>query len=172
MIFQMASAEMNWRIVELYVEIFSNDNRGLFLNSLFGTSNKVEDIIVSANRDNQMVNLDSQHFNHVEQNPPFDPTVIFPDQTICNIDSDPSGSPIVHSSMIYDNTEIEDTQNEDVDVMEEEGNDDDEDFIPIIREGWELREDYWHSTDKHDDSDYDPNEKCSGRRCHIDATSQ
>jgi hypothetical protein len=41
MIFQMASAEMNWRIVELYVEVFSNDNRGVFSNSLSGTSNRV-----------------------------------------------------------------------------------------------------------------------------------
>jgi hypothetical protein len=31
--------------------------------------------------------------------------------------------------MIYDDTEVEDTQNEDIDAMEEEGNDEDEDFI-------------------------------------------
>jgi hypothetical protein len=37
--------------------------------------------------------------------------------------------------MIYDNTEVEDTQNEYVDAMKEEGNDDDEDFIPFVCEG-------------------------------------
>jgi hypothetical protein len=44
--------------------------------------------------------------------------------------------------MIFDNTEVEYSQNEDVDVMEEEGNDDDENFVSIVREGWELEESY------------------------------
>jgi hypothetical protein len=42
--------------------------------------------------------------------------------------------------------------------MEEEGNDDDEDFIPFACEEWEVREDYWDSADKDDDPNYDLNE--------------
>jgi hypothetical protein len=105
-----------------------------------------------------MVDLDSQYFNHVEQNPPLDPTIIFSDQTISNLEYDPSGSPIVHSPMIFDNTEVEYSHNEDVDVMEEERNDDDEDFVSITREGCELGEDFWDSADEDDDPDYDLNE--------------
>jgi hypothetical protein len=81
-----------------------------------------------------------------------------PDQAIGNLDPNPFDSPIVHSPMIYDNTEVEDTQNKDIDVMEEEGNDDDEDFIPFACEGWEVGEDYWDSADENGDPDYDPNE--------------
>jgi hypothetical protein len=40
--------------------------------------------------------------------------------------------------MIFDNTKVEDFHNEDVDVMEEEGNDDDKDFVPIARESVNL----------------------------------
>jgi hypothetical protein len=156
MIFQMASAEMNWRIIELYVKVFSNDNVGLISNSLFETSNNIENNIVPANRNNQSIDLNSQNFNHVEQSP-------HPDRAIGNLDPDPFDSPVVHSPMIYDNTKVEDTQNRDVDPMEEERNDDDEDFIPFTCEGWKVEEDYWDSTDKDDDSDYDPNEHIEQR---------
>jgi hypothetical protein len=151
MIFQMASAEMNWRVIKLYVEVFSNDNVGLISNSLSEISNNFEDNIVPTNRNNQSIDLNSQIFNLVEQSP-------HPDQAIENLDPDPFDSPVIHSMMIYDNTEVEDTQNEDVDAMEEEENDDDENFIPFACEGWKVGEDYWDSADEDDDSDYDPNE--------------
>jgi hypothetical protein len=47
--------------------------------------------------------------------------------------------------------------------MEEEGNDDDEDFISFACEGWEVGEDYWDSTDEDDDLDYDSNEHIEQR---------
>jgi hypothetical protein len=59
MIFEMANAEMNWRVVELYVEILSNDDVGLFSNNLPETSNRIPTPIISASRDNQMFELDS-----------------------------------------------------------------------------------------------------------------
>jgi hypothetical protein len=43
------------------------------------------------------------------------------------------------------------------------GNDDDEDFIPFIRNRWHIGEDYYDSADEDDDPDYDPNEHiCKG----------
>jgi hypothetical protein len=101
---------------------------GLILNSLPEINNNIEDNIISANRNNQNIDLNSQIFNPVEQSP-------HPDQAIGNLDPDHFDSHVVHSPMIYDNTEVEDTQNEDVDAMEEEGNDDDEDFITFTCEG-------------------------------------
>jgi hypothetical protein len=98
----MASAEMNWRIIELYVEVFLNDNVSLISNSLPEISNNIEDNIVLANRNNQNIDLNSQIFNPVEQSPQ-------PDQAIRNLDSHPFDSPVVHSPMIYDNIEVEDT---------------------------------------------------------------
>jgi hypothetical protein len=83
---------------------------GLILNSLFETSNNIENNIVPANRNNQSIDLNSQIFNNVEQSPHLD-------RAIGNHDPDPFDSPIVHSSMIYDNTKIEDAQNGDVDPM-------------------------------------------------------
>jgi hypothetical protein len=135
MIFQMASVEMNWRAIELYVEVFSNDNVGLISNSLPEINNNIEDNIVPININNQNIDLNHQVFNPVEQSPQFE-------QAIGNLDPNPFDSPIVHLPMIYDNIEDEDTQNEDVDAMEEEGNDDDGDFIPFACEGWEVGEDY------------------------------
>jgi hypothetical protein len=102
MIFQMASAEMNWRVIELYVEIFSNDNMGLISNRLPEISNSIEDNIVPANRNNQNIDLNHQVFIPVEQSP-------HPDQAIGNLDHDPFDSPIVHSPMIYDNIKDEGT---------------------------------------------------------------
>jgi hypothetical protein len=96
MIFQMTSTEMNWRVIELYVEVFSNDNVGLISNSLLEISNNIEDNIVPANRNNQNIDLNSQVCNPVEQSP-------HPDQVIGNLDPDPFDSRIVHSPMIYDN---------------------------------------------------------------------
>jgi hypothetical protein len=90
---------------------------GIFVKYFTRTSNIIEDIIVSTNRDNQMVDLNSQHFNHMEQNPPHDPILIFPDQIIWNLISNPFGSPIVHSLMIFNNTEVKNSQRKDVDVM-------------------------------------------------------
>jgi hypothetical protein len=135
MIFQMASVEMNWRAIELYVKVFSNDNVGLISNSLPEINNNIEDNIVPININNQNIDLNHQVFNPVEQSPQFE-------QAIGNLDPNPFDSPIVHLPMIYDNIEDEDTQNEDVDAMEEEGNDDDGDFIPFACEGWEVGEDY------------------------------
>jgi hypothetical protein len=57
MIFQMTSTEMNWRVIELYVEVFLNDNVGLISNSLPEISNNIEDNIVPANRNNQNIDL-------------------------------------------------------------------------------------------------------------------
>jgi hypothetical protein len=42
MIFQMVTTEMNWRMVELYVEISSIDNVGDSLNNLPEISNRTE----------------------------------------------------------------------------------------------------------------------------------
>jgi hypothetical protein len=47
--------------------------------------------------------------------------------------------------------------------MEEEGNDDDEDFLSFACEEWEVGEDYWNLTDENDDPDYDPNEHIEQR---------
>jgi hypothetical protein len=45
MIFQMATTKMNWRIIELYVEISSIGNAGDSLNNLIESSNRTENII-------------------------------------------------------------------------------------------------------------------------------
>jgi hypothetical protein len=47
MIFQMATTKMNWRMVELYVEISSIDNVGDSLNNLPEINNRTENIIPS-----------------------------------------------------------------------------------------------------------------------------
>jgi hypothetical protein len=47
MIFQMATIEMNWRMVELYVEILSIDNAKDFLNNLPEISNRTKNTIPS-----------------------------------------------------------------------------------------------------------------------------
>jgi hypothetical protein len=47
MIFQMATTEMNWRMVELYVEISSIGNAGDSLNNLPKSSNRTKNIIPS-----------------------------------------------------------------------------------------------------------------------------
>jgi hypothetical protein len=98
----MVSAEMNWRVIELYFEVFSNDNVGLISNSLPEISNNIEDNIVPTNRNNQSIDLNHQIFNSVEQSP-------HPNQAIGNLEPDPFDSPIVHSPMIYNNIEDDDT---------------------------------------------------------------
>jgi hypothetical protein len=60
--------------------------------------------------------------------------------------------------MIIDDTEIEYTHNEDNDVLEEDKQKGDDDFVLILTDGWKIGEDYWDSTDEDDDSDYDPHE--------------
>jgi hypothetical protein len=47
MIFQMTIIEMNWRMIELYVEISSIDNAGDSLNNLPKINNRTENIIPS-----------------------------------------------------------------------------------------------------------------------------
>jgi hypothetical protein len=47
MIFQMATTEMNWRMVKLYMEISSIGNIGDSLNNLPEISNRTENIIPS-----------------------------------------------------------------------------------------------------------------------------
>jgi hypothetical protein len=47
MIFQMTIIEMNWRMIELYVEISSIDNAGDSLNNLSKINNRTENIIPS-----------------------------------------------------------------------------------------------------------------------------
>jgi hypothetical protein len=42
-------------------------------------------------------------------------------------------------------------------VLEEEEQNDD-DFVPILTDEWEIRQDYWDSADEDDDPDYDPHE--------------
>jgi hypothetical protein len=44
MIFQMTTTEMNWRMVELYVEISSIDNEVDSSNNLLEISNRTENI--------------------------------------------------------------------------------------------------------------------------------
>jgi hypothetical protein len=63
MIFQMATTEMNWRMVELYVEISSIGNAGDFLNNLPEISNRTENIIPSTiNLVHQIHESDPQRF--------------------------------------------------------------------------------------------------------------
>jgi hypothetical protein len=63
--------------------------------------------------------------------------------------------------------EGDDVHNEHNDVLvEEERNDDgkgDDDFVPISTDGWEIEEDYWDSTDKNDDPNYDPHKHIERR---------
>jgi hypothetical protein len=47
MIFQMATIEMNWRMIELYVKISSIDNAKDFLNNLPEISNRTKNTIPS-----------------------------------------------------------------------------------------------------------------------------
>jgi hypothetical protein len=42
-------------------------------------------------------------------------------------------------------------------VLEEDERNDN-DFVPISTDGWEIGEYYWDSTDEDDDPDYDPHE--------------
>jgi hypothetical protein len=63
MIFQMATIQMNWRIIELYVEISSIGNAGDSLNNLPESSNRTENIIPSTiNLAHQIHESDPQRF--------------------------------------------------------------------------------------------------------------
>jgi hypothetical protein len=54
-------------MIELYVEVFLNDNVSFFSNNLPRTSNRINDTIVSANKDNQRVDeIDSSFFDLLE----------------------------------------------------------------------------------------------------------
>jgi hypothetical protein len=61
-----------------------------------------------------------------------------------------------------DYDEGDDIGNEDNDVLEEEERNDDgegdDDFVPILTDGWDIGEDYYDSADEDDDPDYDPHE--------------
>jgi hypothetical protein len=46
-------------------------------------------------------------------------------------------------------------------LKEDERNDDD--FVPISTDGWEIGEDYWDLVDEDDDPDYDPHEHIERR---------
>jgi hypothetical protein len=134
MIFQMATTKMNWRMIELYVEISSIGNVGDSLNNLPGSSNRTENIIPSIiNLAHQIHESDPQRFIY---STPISPNV---------------------TDEWEQNDESDDVRNEDNDVLEEEKRNDD-DFVLILPDGWEIGEDYWDSADEDDDPDYDPHE--------------
>jgi hypothetical protein len=74
MIFQMATIEMNWRMVELYVEISSIDNTGDSLTNLPKISNITENTIPS------IINLAHQIHESDPQRPIY-PTLVGPNTT-------------------------------------------------------------------------------------------
>jgi hypothetical protein len=103
MIFQMTTTKMNWKMVELYVEISSIGNVGDSLNNLPESSNRTENIIPSTiNLAHQIHESDPQRFVY--------PTPVGPNIT----------------DEWEQNDEGDDVRNEDNDVLEkDEGNGDD-----------------------------------------------
>jgi hypothetical protein len=128
-------------MVELYVKISSIGNVGDSLNNLSKSSNRTENIIPSIiNLAHQIHESDPQRFIY--------PTLVGPN--------------ITDEWEQNDCDEGDDICNEDNDVLEEEEQNDD-DFVPISTDGWEIEEDYWDSADKDDDPDYDPHEHIEHR---------
>jgi hypothetical protein len=129
----MATTEMNWRMIELYVEISSIDNAGDILNNLLENSNRTENIIPSTiNLAHQIHESDPQRF-------------IYPT---------PVGSNVTDE---WEQNDCDDVRNEYNDMLEEEKRNDD-DFVPILTDVWEIGENYWDSANEDDNPDYDPHE--------------
>jgi hypothetical protein len=109
------------------------------LNNLPENTNRTKNIIPSTiNLAHQIYELDPQRFVY--------PTSVGPNIT----------------DEWEKNDEGDDVHNEDNDVLEEDERNDD-DFVPISTDGWEFGEDYWDSTNKDDDSDYDPHKHIERR---------
>jgi hypothetical protein len=121
-------------MIKLYVEVYK-----IITDSLLRTSNRLEETLpMSTNQ------VGSQRFNLAEQrflNPAFTST----NRTIKNPNLIPYSSLITHSPMIIDNTKVEDTRNETIAAIEEDeekNNDENDDFVPIEKESWNIGEHY------------------------------
>jgi hypothetical protein len=126
-------------MIELYMEIPSIGNAGDSLNNLPESSNRTKNIIPSIiNLAHQIHESNSQRF-------------IYPTSVGPNVIDE-----------WEQNDEGDDVRNEDNNVLEKDERNDD-DFVLISTDRWEIGEDYWDSTDEDDDLDYDLHEHIKRR---------